>query len=49
MEKNGEKSGECEQGERHENLESFSVEDVREVLGEVTREMLVKLQVQYDA
>ncbi|KAM9463037.1 ciliary-associated calcium-binding coiled-coil protein 1 [Clarias gariepinus] len=47
MEKNGEKSGECEQGERHENLESFSVEDVREVLGEVTREMLVKLQADF--
>lgn len=40
-----EESADCEQGETLESLESLSVEDVREVLGEMTREMLVKVQV----
>lgn len=45
MEKNEEESGECEQGETLESLERFSVEDVKEVLGEMTRDMLVQVQV----
>ncbi|KAI5103064.1 hypothetical protein C0J45_6645 [Silurus meridionalis] len=44
LEKNVDESAECEQGETLESLEGFSVEDVQEVLGEMTREMLVKLQ-----
>lgn len=45
MEKNEEESAECEQRETLESLERFSVEDVQEVLGEMAREMLVKVQV----
>ncbi|KAB5555361.1 hypothetical protein PHYPO_G00033120 [Pangasianodon hypophthalmus] len=47
VEKNEEESGECEQRETLESLEGFSVEDVREVLGEMTREVLVKLQADF--
>ncbi|KAI4898714.1 hypothetical protein NFI96_030595 [Prochilodus magdalenae] len=49
LEKSKEEPGESEQEEGRENLEGFSVEDVREVLGETTKEMLTKLQVPFTA
>ncbi|XP_076856707.1 ciliary-associated calcium-binding coiled-coil protein 1 [Brachyhypopomus gauderio] len=44
LEKNEEGPGEGEQDKMHEILEDFSVEDVQEVLGEMAKEMLAKLQ-----
>jgi len=40
-----EEAGKAELEERPENHVGFSVEDVQEVLGEMTQEMLAKLQV----
>ncbi|XP_066522507.1 ciliary-associated calcium-binding coiled-coil protein 1 isoform X2 [Hoplias malabaricus] len=47
LEKHEEEPGESEQREGHTILEDFSVEDVREVLGEMTKEMLTKLQAEF--
>ncbi|XP_036427589.1 ciliary-associated calcium-binding coiled-coil protein 1 [Colossoma macropomum] len=47
LQKNEEEPGESQQAEGHESLEGFSMEDVREVLGEMTKEMLTKLQADF--
>ncbi|KAL7869809.1 hypothetical protein AOLI_G00137970 [Acnodon oligacanthus] len=47
LEKNEDEPGKSQQVEGHESLEGFSVEDVREVLGEMTKEMLTKLQADF--
>ncbi|KAL6474698.1 hypothetical protein MHYP_G00157380 [Metynnis hypsauchen] len=47
LKKNEEEPGKSQQAEDHESLEGFSVEDVREVLGEMTKEMLTKLQADF--
>ncbi|KAL7857592.1 hypothetical protein SRHO_G00164910 [Serrasalmus rhombeus] len=45
--KNEEEPGKSQQAERRGSLEGFSAEDVREVLGEMTKEMLTKLQADF--
>ncbi|XP_060794817.1 ciliary-associated calcium-binding coiled-coil protein 1 [Neoarius graeffei] len=47
VEKKEEESTECEKGETLQSLEGVSVEDVREVLGPMTKEVLVKLQADF--
>ncbi|XP_051529731.1 ciliary-associated calcium-binding coiled-coil protein 1 [Myxocyprinus asiaticus] len=46
-EENGEEPGKTEMEESDENHADFSVKDVREVLGEITQDMLAKLQADF--